>query len=216
MTASATLNEYLASEAKTLEDIKTITAATDVIKQEFVSCYPKEVENVEEVEKNYKTVFKMTTMSIKMHSTSYYKDRACLDAKDIDQIKTALENFKNNNEKVINFKNELINDLSFFQEQIRNSHVQRLAALIKEKKLLAKELNVLNFQKHKLIMDRLSKILWPYDENTKEYDAKITATEMKIGQYTQKIERMQTSRPMANEKDILIYQMHLKEKYGNK
>ncbi|MDD3436966.1 MAG: hypothetical protein PHC64_07440 [Candidatus Gastranaerophilales bacterium] len=62
-------------------------------------------------------------------------------------------------------------------------------------------------------MDKLTRILWPYDGKTKQYDSQITKCKLQIQQCEQKIATLQESRPTANEKDILIYQMHLKEKY---
>lgn len=212
MTASAAFNYSSILETKAIEDAKTISAAADVLKQDFVSCVGVEKEVSENIEK----VLNMTNMSIKMYSTSYYKKSASLDTLELEQIKTALENFKNDCEKVQEFKNELISDLTVFQKQIRTNHIQRLAAVAKEKQQYEKELLMLNVEKNKLIMDRLSKIVWPYDEKTKEYDSKIAVTEARIQQYAKRIQDLQTTRPCANAKDILVYQMQLKEKYAQK
>lgn len=212
MTASAAFNYSSILETKAIEDERTISAAADVLKQDFVSCVAVDKEVSENIEK----VLNMTNMSIKMYSTSYYKKTASLDTLELEQIKTALENFKNNSKKVQEFKNELISDLTVFQKQIRTNHVQRIAAVTKEKHQYEKELLILNVEKNKLIMDRLSKIVWPYDEKTKEYDSKIAATEARIQQYTKRIQDLQTTRPCANAKDILVYQMQLKEKYSQK
>ena len=210
MTAAATTKEFLA-----IEDAKTITSAVNILKQEFVSCYPSEVDNTSQEEnQNIEKLFNMTNMSIKMYSKSYYKKSASLDTIELEQIKNALENYKNNNERVKNFKNEIIENLTSFQQQIRTNHVQKIVELRKEQKLMEKECAVLNVEKHKLIMDRLSKILWPYDEKTKQYDARIAATELKIKRLAQRAEELEAARPSAKEKDILLYQMQLKEKYA--
>lgn len=215
MTANATYNELNQIEVKASEDTKTIATVTNILKEEFVSFYPShiEIEDAKETTQQIEKIFNMTNMSIKMYSTSYYKKHASLDTLELEQIKKALENFKNNNKKVESFKRVLIEDLEKFQKQIRTNHTQKIATLIKEKQQLERQLSTLNAEKNRLIMDRLSKIVWPYDEKTKQYSAKIAATETRITQYENKIEELETYRPMANEKDVLLYQMQLKEKF---
>lgn len=218
MTANATYNEFKAIEAKASEDAKTIATVTNILKEEFVSFYPSniDIEDAKETAQQIEKVFNLTNMSIKMYSTSYYKKHASLDTLELEQIKKALENFKNNNQKVESFKRVLIEDLEKFQKQIRANHTQKIATLAKEKQLLERQLFTLNLEKNRLIMDRLSKIVWPYDEKTKQYTSKIAATETRIAQYENKIGELELYRPMANEKDVLLYQMQLKEKFARK
>lgn len=185
---------------------------TNPLKSEFISKVQKTPE--EEYMAENKRVLSLTSMSIKMLSTSYYKSNTFLEASDIEQIKDSLRNYTRCSDKVNDFKNELIDDLTTFQQQIKTNHFKKLADMAKEKQFLEKQVNVLNFSKHKLIMDRLSKVEWPYDNKTKDYDNKIATLQIKIQKYGQKIEDLQKMRPMATEKDILIYQMHLKEKYS--
>ena len=161
-----------------------------------------------------KKVLSHTTMAIKSLANSYYKASPFLEVSDIEQIKNSLNNYANNDKKVSEFKNALIKDLTNFQAQIKTSHIQKLAELGKEKQFCEKQVKVLDFAKHKLIMDRLAKVEWPYDSKTKEYEGKIAALQIKIQKYEQKIDELGKKRPSANEKDILIYQMQLKEKFA--
>lgn len=162
----------------------------------------------------YEKLLKLTAMSVKMHSTSYYKAFTSLEPVEIEQIKKALENYKNDNAKVNEFKEELINDLTNFQQKIKSNQIQKLNELRKQRHLMERQLRIFSVEKHKLIMDRLSKIAWPYDEKTKDYDRKIAQIEKQLEQNEQKIINLKAMRPMANEKEILMYQLHLKEKFG--
>lgn len=163
----------------------------------------------------YEKLLKLTAMSVKMHSTSYYKAFTSLEPAEIEKIKNALENYKNDNAKVNDFKAELINDLTNFQQEIKSNQIQKLNELRKQRQLMERQLRILSVEKHKLIMDRLSKIAWPYDEKTKDYDRKISQLEKQLEQNEQKIINLKAMRPMANEKEILMYQLHLKEKFGS-
>jgi hypothetical protein len=145
-----------------------------------------------------------------------YKASQFIEAADIEQIKATLKKYTNNNEKVKSFKKMLIEDLTNFEQQIKVNHVQKIEALRKEKQFLERQLKVLDFAKHKLIMDRLSRIEWPYDAKTKEFDTKISALEFKIKRLGEKIEEANKFRPLAREKEILMYQIKLKEKYSVK
>lgn len=177
----------------------------------FISTVTKENADLKA---EYEKLLKLTTMSVKMHSTSYYKAFTSLEPMDIEQIKKALENYKNENPKINEYKAELIADLTNFQQQIKSNQIQKLNELRKQRQLMERQLRIFSVEKHKLIMDRLSKIAWPYDEKTKDYDRKIAQLEAQLGQNEQKIISLKAMRPMANEKEILIYQMHLKEKFA--
>lgn len=161
-------------------------------------------------------ILNMTALSIKMFANSYYKKLPFLEPSDIDQIKESLNNYAKSDEKLKEFKKVIIEDLTAFQKQIKANHVQKLADLGRQKQLCERQIVALEFEKNKLIMDRLSKVVWPYDEKTKEYDAKIAALQLQVKKYNQKIEETQQMKPIANEKDILMYRMHLNEKYRRK
>lgn len=171
---------------------------------------------VEDTSADCEKILKMTALSIKMFANSYYKKSQFLENSDIEQIKDSLNNYAKNNDKVKEFKNTIIDDLTAFQKQIKTNHVQKLADLSKEKQLCERKIITIEFEKNKLIMDRLSKVVWPYDEKTKAYDAQVTALNIKVEKLKQKIVELQQMKPVADEKDILVYKMHLKEKYQQK
>lgn len=208
MTTSITLNDFVAAEIETTQGV-TNTINTESIK----FCAAVREENVT---LDYEKILNMTSLSIKMFANSFYKSSEFLEPSDIEQIKDSLNNYVNNNEKVVEFKNAILNDLTKFQKQIKVNHVQKLAELEKQRQFSEKQLRVLEFEKQKLVMDRLSKIAWPYDAKTKEYDSKIAASQMQVQKLAQKIEELQHMRPAANEKEILLYRMYLTEKYKQK
>lgn len=207
MTASITLNDIMTLESETKEVVtNTIQNA-----QNYVSTTREE-----NVVLDYQKILNMTSLSIKMFANSYYKSSEFLEPSDIEQIKDSLNNYANSNEKVIEFKTAILNDLTKFQKQIKTNHVQKLAELERQKQFCEKQLNVITFEKNKLVMERLSKVIWPYDSKTKEYDSKIAALQLQLQKYQQKIYDLQQMRPAANEKEILLYRMYLNEKYSKK
>lgn len=164
--------------------------------------------------KDNESMLDLTEASIKKYANSEYKVGRYLEPNEIEQIKKALVEFSKNHEKTAAFKQEIIEDLAAFQQQIFTTHKERIVEFAKEKENCEKQLRILECQKHQLIMDRLANIVWPYDAKTKEYDQKIAQLQAKVEQYTNKIKNQKEMRPAANEKDILLYTMHLREKFA--
>lgn len=214
MTANASFKDQILVDFQD-EEKKSINNATNAIKNGLVSFCSTTTEKPE-FNVDYERMLNLTALSIKMYANSHYKTSAYLEPSEIDQVKIALNNYTKHNEKLEAFKTEIVGDLTEFQNQIKTKHVQRLAELTKEKQFCEKQIRILDCEKHKRITERLSKVLWPYDEKTKEYDHKITKLQIQAEQYANKIAKLQKMRPAANEKDILIYGMHLKEKFANK
>lgn len=211
MATNTAFNDYYKQE---FEDLKTIKNAAESLKKGFVNYYSTIHE--EDITADYEKILKHTALSIKMYSNSHYKNSETLEPMEIEQIKNALNNYANDKEKIKTFKQALIEDLTEFQKQIKSNHIKKITDLTKEKQFFEKQIRVLEFEKNKLIMERLSKIVWPYDQKTKEYETKIAQMQSKVQHYTNKIESLEQMRPMANEKDILLYKMHLKEKFADK
>lgn len=211
MTASAFLNDYkIVLQAKE-EDIITLNNVAQSFKNEHE--YP--VITKETTIEDYNKIFRQTTLSIKKFANSCYKSTTSLEPSDIEQIKKSLNNYACGDAKVKEFKQELIDDLTEFQKQIRTSYTTKIAEYTKKKLECEKQIGILEFEKNKLIMERLSRIEWPYDAKTKEYENKIASLEIQAKQYGQKAEQIQTMRPAANEKEILLYELKLKEKFAN-
>jgi len=194
---------------------KSIEDASLVIRNGFVNFFSAMNE-----EKNYiqdsDNMLDIAEASIKRFADSQYKTNTYLEPYEIEHIKKALIDYVNNHEKSGSFKNEIIEDLTAFQKQILTNHKERITELTKEKGIFEKQLRILECNKNQLIMERLSQIVWPYDAKTKEYDQKTAQLQAKIQQYASKIENLKGMRPAANERDILLYTLHLKEKFADK
>lgn len=172
--------------------------------------------NEENINADFERIIKHTTMSMKNLANAYYKTATYLESSDIEQIKTSLSNYAKNDSRIEQFKASLIEDLTEIQKNIQTKFYEKLKSLGTEKALCEKQVRIIEFTKNKLIMDRLSKVQWPYDAQTQEYDNKLAGLKIKIENYERKIEELKNKRPSADEKDILIYQMQLKEKYMTK
>ncbi len=167
-----------------------------------------------EFKKEYKEILNYATSSINNCANSKYKAHAFLEESDIEKIKNALNNFVNKSEKVNQFKQALIEDLTNFQKQIKVNHVQNISDLAEEKEFCEKQIKIVEFAKHKLVMSRLTKMAWPYDEKTKEYDKKIETLTTKLKNIENSIEIAKTMKPMAKEQEIMNYQIELEKKFG--
>lgn len=167
-----------------------------------------------EVDPALDKLVKFTAMSVRMLTNSYYKATPFIETTDIEHIKQSLANYANKDDKLQEYKDAIINDLTDFQNQIKSNHVQKLTTLVKEQQQIERQINVLTTAKAQLVKERLSKVLWPYDAKTKAYDAKAAALQITNQKYLQKIEDMKRSKPLASEKDIIIYQMQFKEKFS--
>lgn len=165
---------------------------------------------------DFAKIVKHTTMSMKNMACAYYKAGTFLDVADIEQIKVSLNNFTVDDLKVCQFKAELVSDLTGIQKKIESKHAEKLRKMVEEKTMYERQIKVLDFAKNKLIMDRLSKIQWPYDSKTQEFDAKISGLNARVENLSRRLEEAKKMRPSADEKDILIYQMEIREKYSNK
>lgn len=214
MTLNASFKDSFLLELEDVEN-KSVENATIAIKSGFAHFYST-IQTEPEHNADYEKIFDLTVNTIKKYSNSQYKFNTSLEPNEIEQIKKALSSYVNNQGKADAFKKEILEDLTAFQNHILTNHKQKITELTKEKEACQKQLMIAECDKHKLIMDRLSKIVWPYDEKTREYDQKIAQLQAKLEQYSQKIENLKSMRPAANERDLLMYNLHLKEKFANR
>ncbi len=196
-----------------IEENKTIEDAGRVLKSGLVN-FLSAMNEERNYAKDYESMLNITEASIKKYANSTHKYSEYLEPNEIEQIKRALVEFSNNHENTSEFKKEMLEDLTSFQQQILTNHKERITELVKEKEICEKQLRIAECEKNQLIMERLSQIVWPYDAKTKEYDQKIAQLQVKVQQYTTKIKNQKDMRPAANERDILLYTMHLREKFA--
>jgi len=203
MTANATHNEFKnleLSKAGNSAVINNVTAAKGQSEQNFSEDYNK--------------ILNLTAISIRMHATSNFKDSEFLEINEIDKIKSSLANYTNQNKVVEDFKNEIIDDLTDFQKRIRTNHIQKIVDLTKEKQLYEMEINSIHNEAQKSAKGGLFQIKWPATAEKKETEGRIAAMQAKVQNLKQKISHLEQAKPFASEKDILLYRMHMKEKYA--
>jgi len=203
MTANTPQSDYMRLELIKAENANIMQNVTELINE-------RDDYNLTE---DYNKILKLTAMSIRMHANSSFKGTETLELNEIEKIKASLANYTNHHKKVEEFKNEIIDDLTDFQKRIRSTHIQRIVDLTKQKQLCEMELNSLTNEMSKLSKGNLFQIIWPANSATKEYESKIAMMQAKIQQIKQKITSMEQTKPIATEKDILMYRMHIKEKY---
>jgi len=206
MVAKPISTNYTIPKAQSLEVTNNTTASSD---EGYENCC-----FTAEKPTDYSKILSQTTISLNKFANSHYKTTVMLEPNEIDHIKDSLNNYKSDDSRVTEFKNQLLGDLTDFQKQIKTNYSERIADYRKQQLLCEKQIQILNVEKHKLIMNRLSKIAWPYDDKTKEYDNKIAMLTTQSQQYAQKATQAEQMRPAANEKDVLLYQMKLKDKYS--
>lgn len=194
------------------DDINTMKQAVRALKKEYaIAGY-----NDSETNAEYERMLNLTTISLKMYATSYYKKTEFLESSDIDQIKAALHNYVNQDETLTEFKQELIGDLSEFQKKIKANHLQKLFVIAKQKQEYEKQVRAMEAEKSTLTANKVSTMLGLNKSKIKELDAKINAQKSQVKKCAMKIADLEQAHPTANEKDILLYQLSLKEKYAKK
>lgn len=197
------------------EENKSIEEAGYILKKGLVN-YFSTVQEEREHEQAREKLLDFTENSIKKYAYFKFKSNTSLEPYEIEQVKKALTNYVCNDKHANELKKELIEDLTNFQHQIITTQHDKLMELVNEKDNYEKELRILECEKNKHIMEKLTQIAWPYDAKTKKYDLQITKLKAKVEHYAKKIENSRTMRPVATEKDIMFFHMNLKEKFAAK
>lgn len=147
--------------------------------------------------------------AINAKANQKYKGGKFLEPCELEEIKKGLA-FSDCNQGI---KEVFEKELTGFQEKIQKEYVQQIREYQQKKIECENQIEDLVNAKKEIVMKRLSQMLWPYDEKTRVYDKKISALKIQTARYAQKIEQIESIRPAASEKDIIIFQMQLKEKF---
>lgn len=142
-------------------------------------------------------------------ANSKFKNSRFVEPSELEDVKKLLSQEKCSPALKQEFEKELTN----FQDKIKSNYSQQLKEYKKERINCEMQLDFYETTKKELVMKRLSQMLWPYDDQTRAYDNKIATLKIEIARCTQKIEAIEAMRPAAKEKDLLIFQMQLKEKF---
>ena len=213
MTANASTNEYKRLEQLSGGNFDALKNVTEAIKKEFSNSNPIQ-KSIETSVEDCNKILSHTTMTIKMYANSAFKKSEFLEISEIDRIKSSLAVYLNKDQKVEAFKNELLEDLTDFQQQIKTNHTQKIVELTKQKQQYERELNALKSKGYKPKKETFLQIVWSTNAQEQEHARTLATTQAKIEQLSQKLAELQQTRPLANAKDILLYRMYMKEKYS--
>jgi len=137
------------------------------------------------------------------------KGHKFIEPNEIATIKNTLVNYEARIEKLIEIKKEL----EKFEDQIKTNYTEKIREQKHELTSCEEQIEMLENTKEQFIKQRLSRFLWPYDAKTKRCDLKIAALKTRIKKCALKIDQLSGMRPAADEKDILLFQMQLKNKF---
>lgn len=138
-----------------------------------------------------------------------YKGSSYVEPREIEQVKQMLETETCD----VVAKKEITEELTKFQESIQKNYKQTIAEYRSRKIELEEQLDAFEQEKTKIVSKRVSQFLWPFDDSTRAYDGKIYNLKCKIRSCEQKIEEYAAMRPMAREKEIIRFNMQMKEKF---
>lgn len=166
------------------------------------------LENPAEI--SFKTTLDKITAEIKTTASSQFKGIAYIEPNEIENIKKMLVTEECDSRK----KQELEKELTNFQKNITANYFHNLNEYKENRIDCIAQIARLEDVKKQLVMNRLSQMVWPYDQKTKEYDAKIANLKIQLARTEQKLSEIEAMSPAAHEKDILLFQVQLKEKFG--
>ena len=139
-----------------------------------------------------------------------FKGSSFVEPQEIDQVKKILQGESCN----IYTKKQIEQELTNFQNKINSEYKDKIKEYSAAKIELEDKLDVLESRKSKLVAERLAQFAWPFDEQTRAYDRKIYEFKARIRSFELKIQSVEAMRPAAREKDILVFQHQLKEKFS--
>jgi len=156
-------------------------------------------------------ILHLAILSLKTFSNAFHKETCYISRGDIEKIQSALANYKNTEEKSKLFKQELMEDLNTFKKQLDTKTCQQIISIEKQAASYKEQIKQLKTQTYEAEKNLLNRLVG--NPIKKENDAKIALINLRIEQYAKQVQELKTNGTTANEKEILLYQMHLKEKY---
>jgi len=151
---------------------------------------------------------KIVSIMNEMASLSF-KGSKFLEPSEVKTIQESLENYDERSEKIAEIKKEL----EQFEEQIQINYSRRIFEQKKEKEYCEEKIEMMENAKKQTMKSNLLKTLWPYDMRTKRFDCKIASLKTRMAKCIFSIEQLTGMRPAASEKDILLFQIQLKNKF---
>jgi len=162
------------------------------------------------LEDNLDEIINMVVSKMNSIASLSYKCSKFLEPVEIKKIQESLKIHVEKSENIKAVKNEL----ELFQEQIQIVYERRISQQKKERLYYEDQINRLETAKKEVMGANLSRMLWPHDERTKRFNTTIASLKAKIVKCNFKLRQLTSMRPAANEKDILVFQMQLKNKFA--
>lgn len=144
-------------------------------------------------------------------ATSKCKESSYLDINEIEHLKKSHPALQDCD---YNVKRAIEKELNGFQNEIQERHKENLKKHFEQKHSIEKQITVLEYRKKKIVEERISKFLWPFNDETKACDGKIYNLKCQMRTCLLKIAEVEKLRPMAKENDITKFNLKLKEKYA--
>lgn len=160
-------------------------------------------------DENLDMVLDKVISAISCVSRLQFKVRPFVEPREIDEVKKLLAAERCDTST----KKEIELELTNFQNKITTEYKEKIDKYKSQKVELLGKLDVLENRKAKIVSERLAQFAWPYDAQTRAYDKKIYEYKSLIRAYEFKIEEFQSLRPMAQAKDIEIFQSQLITKF---
>ena len=148
--------------------------------------------------------------ALKSAANSQFKGTTFLEPQEVENVKKSLATEHCDN----NQKAELEKELTKFQAEITSNYRQKIKECNEKKIYLEKQIGILTNIKNHLVVERLTKMLWPFNNETAKYEAKIASLKIQAAKCEQKIEAIEAMRPAAGEKDLLLFEIQLKDKFN--
>lgn len=152
----------------------------------------------------------MDTVVDSLNKSVQHKSSAFLELDEIEGLKNSLSDNLFSVQMVSIVKDELTK----FENQIKENHSKKIQEINEERASIDSQIDELNSLKQEIMTKRLSQMLWPFDERTKMIDKKIGALKLKDQRCSEKISETLIMAPVASEKDILIFQTQMEQKFA--
>lgn len=210
------INQPAAPAVKSLDEVNFVAGVKEQVTAQEADLLALNISNSFSIEpskvytdENLDLIVNKIASAMNAAANQKFKGSTFLEPCELEDVKKILDTEQCDTETKNKFEKELTN----FQEQIKTNYVQQINEYNEKKILCDMQIERLESLKKHLVMERLSQMSWPYDEKTREYDRKIASLKIQSERCYQRVQEIRTLRPAAKEKDILIFQVQLKDKF---
>lgn len=210
------INQPAEYAVKSLDEVNFVAGIKEQVKAQETDLLALNISNSFSIEpskvytdENLDLIVNKIASAMNAAANQKFKGSTFLEPCELEDVKKILDTEKCD----LATKNKFEEEITNFQKQIKTNYVQQINEYNEKKILCDMQIERLESLKKHLVMERLSQMSWPYDERTREYDRKIATLKIQSERCSQRVQEIRTLRPAAKEKDILIFQVQLKEKF---